>query len=215
LNGFIGSDAVFGNLGDDRYLFGPASAGEIDTRTEAVGEGTDMLSFAGVSTAVALNLAITGIQAVHTDRWISLNLNNTFENATGGSADDLLTGNSINNTLIGNAGNDRLAGQRANDTSSGGIENDVFQFDTDSGLGSDTIIDSGGIDFLDFSATTTRNIAINLGLATSQIVNGSLTLTLASASVLERTEWQRHDFRSGESGSRVWRVERGYADRGI
>ena len=59
-------------------------------------------------------------------------------------------------------------------------------FDTDVALGSDTLDESGGgNDTLDFSGTTTRAISINLGLATAQVVNANLTLTLSSASTFE------------------------------
>ena len=49
--------------------------------------------------------------------------------------------------------------------------NDTYLFNTDSALGADTLNDSAGIDTLDFSGTTGLAVAVNLGLATAQIVN--------------------------------------------
>ena len=75
----------------------------------------------------------------------------------GGSQADTLTGNTLSNTLTGGPGSDTLVG---------GAGNDTHLFDADIALGSDTINESGGgIDTLDFSATTTRGVAINLSNA--------------------------------------------------
>ena len=53
-------------------------------------------------------------------------------------------------------------------------------------LGSDTIDESGGgVDTLDFSATTTRAVAIDLGNAAAQVVNAGLTLTLSAGNTIE------------------------------
>ncbi|MEZ6035551.1 MAG: M10 family metallopeptidase C-terminal domain-containing protein [Planctomycetaceae bacterium] len=57
-------------------------------------------------------------------------------------------------------------------------------FDTDTQLGSDTIIDSAGNDRLTF-ADSTNNVTVNLALTTAQIVNTNLTLTLNSAVSIE------------------------------
>src|SRR5262249_56089820 len=71
---------------------------------------------------------------------------------------------------------------------SGGAGNDTFRFDTGLGVGSvsvgenNVVIDAaGGIDTLDFSATTTRAVSIDLGAikGTQQVVNAGLTLSLS------------------------------------
>jgi Ca2+-binding RTX toxin-like protein len=91
-----------------------------------------------------------------------------FENVIGSNFADSITGNAANNSLSGGAGNDS------------------YGFDADLALGTDTLNEAGGgIDTLDFSATTTRSIAVNLGLATSQVVNANLSLTLGSATTIE------------------------------
>jgi Ca2+-binding RTX toxin-like protein len=101
----------------------------------------------------------------------------TIDNVTGGALGDVITGNINNNVLEGGGGNDTLIG---------GPGNDTYRFDTDNALGSDTINESGGgIDTLDFSATTTRAVTINLGNPAAQVVNAGLTLTLSSGATIE------------------------------
>jgi hypothetical protein len=69
--------------------------------------------------------------------------------------------------------NDGATGEADNVTDAevviGGAGNDSYGFDTDLALGADTLNEAGGgVDTLNFSATTTRSIVLNLGLATSQ-----------------------------------------------
>jgi Ca2+-binding RTX toxin-like protein len=117
---------------------------------------------------------------------LTLSAGNTIENVTGGALGDTLTGNSLNNSLTGGAGNDTITGGGGNDTLIGGSGNDTFRFDTDLALGSDTINESGGgIDTLDFSATTTTFVLIDLSNAAAQRVNDHLTLTLSAGNTIE------------------------------
>ncbi|KXS89755.1 hypothetical protein OA58_20150, partial [Microcystis aeruginosa NIES-88] len=82
--------------------------------------------------------------------------------------------------------NDTLSGLGGNDTLDGGAGNDTYLFDTDLVLGSDLLIDASGIDTLNFAATTTKTINLNLGSTVAQTVTaGNLTLTLASATAFE------------------------------
>ncbi len=67
----------------------------------------------------------------------------------------------------------------------GGTNNDTYIFDTDLALGTDRIIDTAGIDTLDFSATTTRNVSVNLELAGVQVINAGLSLRLSSSLTME------------------------------
>ncbi|WP_052128739.1 M10 family metallopeptidase C-terminal domain-containing protein [Neosynechococcus sphagnicola] len=106
---------------------------------------------------------------------------------SGGSLNDVLTGNTLNNSLVGGTGNDSLQGDAGDDTLDGGANNDIYIFDADAALGSDTITDTvSGTDGLDFSSTTTQAITVNLGtVGSSQTVNGNLALTLATGTQIE------------------------------
>ncbi|MFB2805914.1 bluetail domain-containing putative surface protein, partial [Microcystis sp. BLCC-F209] len=65
-------------------------------------------------------------------------------------------------------------------------DNDTYLFDTALVLGGDRLIDASGIDTLNFAATTTKTINLNLGSTAAQTVTaGNLTLTLASATAFE------------------------------
>jgi hypothetical protein len=67
----------------------------------------------------------------------------------------------------------------------GGLGNDTYVFDADSALGSDTLTENpieGGADTIDFSATSssigTSVTPFSTRVATPQVINASLTLTL-------------------------------------
>jgi hypothetical protein len=95
----------------------------------------------------------------------------------GDDGNDALTGGSADDTLEGGGGNDLL---------NGGAGNDTYLFDTDNALGTDTINESGGgIDTLDFSATNTRAVTINLANPAAQAVNAGLILTLSAGNTIE------------------------------
>ncbi|MFN9373734.1 MAG: beta strand repeat-containing protein, partial [Planctomycetaceae bacterium] len=96
-----------------------------------------------------------------------------------------LYGDDDNDTLTGGGGNDVLVGGTGADSQIGGAGNDTYTFDSDTPLGVDTVNDSVGTDTIDFTATTSQAIALNLGLITAQGVNANLTLTLTSASAIE------------------------------
>ncbi len=157
-----------GGAGNDIYLFDVDLAHGSDTLVEA-GGGTDTLDFGLTTTqSLTVDLSNAAAQVVHTGLTLTLSAGNTLENVIGGALHDTLTGNSLANVLTGGAGND------------------TYVFDTDLTLGSDTINEAGGgIDSLNFSATTTSVVAVDLSSATAQVVNSGLTLTLSSAATLE------------------------------
>ena len=122
-------------------------------------------------------------------------LDNGNDTSDGGAGDDLIYGNGGSDSLLGNAGSDNIQGGSGNDTLDGGADNDIldggadndtYLFDTDLLLGTDFLIDASGIDTLNFAATTTKTINLNLGSTAAQTVTaGNLTLTLASATTFE------------------------------
>ncbi|MFM7512567.1 MAG: calcium-binding protein, partial [Cyanobium sp.] len=119
------------------------------------------------------NLTVNGIPGIGSTSFFIQN----FTDVRGTSNADTIGGNAGANSFFGGGGNDSLTG---------GAGDDSYGFDTDLALGSDTLDETGGgVDTLNFSDTTTRSVAVNLGLAASQVVNAGLSLTLGSASTVE------------------------------
>src|SRR5262249_11994747 len=112
LDGGDGSDSLRGGIGNNVYRFLAATAAEVDTVVELLGEGTDTLDFSALAATVpvTVNLASTTVaMASHTNRTIQVGTAGQaayLENVTGGAANDIITGNSSNNVLVGGAGND-------------------------------------------------------------------------------------------------------------
>ena len=186
LSGLGGNDTLDGGAGNDTYLFDTDLVLGSDLLIDA--SGIDTLNFAATTTkTINLNLGSTVAQTVTAGNLtLTLASATAFENVIGGSLNDNIVGNTLANSLTGGAGNDTLSGLRGNDTLDGGVGNDTYLFDTDLVLGSDLLIDASGIDTLNFAATTTKTINLNLGSAVAQTVTaGNLTLTLASATAFE------------------------------
>ncbi len=177
IEGLGGNDTLTGGAGNDTFRFDTDNALGSDTINES-GGGVDTLDFSATTTrAVTIDLSNAAAQVVNAGLTLTLSAGNTIENVTGGALGDTLTGNALNNVLVGGGGNDTLTG---------GAGNDTFRFDTDNALGSDTINESGGgVDTLDFSATTTRAVTIDLSNAAAQVVNAGLTLTLSAGNTIE------------------------------
>jgi len=96
--------------------------------------------------------ADTGVSGINTTEYqnFSIAYGVTIENATGGSARDLLWGNEVANQLKGNGGDDVLRGFGGNDQLWGGAGSDRFVFDNDKST--DTVMDfQTGVDKLDLS----------------------------------------------------------------
>ncbi len=191
-----GQTAMQGGNGDDTYVF---DADEI-LGTDLLADlgGNDTLDFSATTTTfINVNLGtLAAIQVINPN--LSLNLVDpaaAIENVIGSALNDILSGNALDNRLEGRGGLDQLNGQAGadvlvggaqNDVLSGGPDNDRYEFDADDPLGTDVITDSGGIDTLDFSLTTTRAIAINLATTGAvQVVNPNLSLNLVPGVLLE------------------------------
>ena len=136
LRGGRGNDKMSGGPGDDVYIFSAAPVAESDLVNELAGQVRDTLSFGTLASDVTLNLGITVPQVVHENRTLRLNSSVEFENAAGGTGDDILTGNSRNNVLIGNEGDDQLLGLGGRDILIGGLNVDSL----DGGDGEDILI---------------------------------------------------------------------------
>jgi len=183
LTGGAGNDLLTGGTGNDTYIFDVDVSPGSDTIDEAVGAGTDALSFAlTTTTGVIVNLGSVSLQVVNSNLSLVLLSDAAIENVTGGSLGNILTGN---DTLNGADGDDLLIGLAGNDVLNGGQQNDRYQFDADVALGSDTIIDADGIDVLEFVLTTTVGITLDLALTSAQVLNINHTLTLQPGTVIE------------------------------
>jgi Ca2+-binding RTX toxin-like protein len=199
LIGGAGSDSLLGGTGDDVYLFAVATTAETDTVTELVNEGSDRLDFSGVTTntvVVTVNLsATTTTLASHTNRTVKSTLlaqNANWENAIGGSGNDIITGNAANNRLEGGSGNDSLKGLDGNDTLTGGLgadtldggaDNDVLDGEADA----DSLVGGTGRDLL-IGGTSTDTL--NGGADEDILIGGTTSLSGNSAALAAvMAEW--------------------------
>ncbi len=191
LYGESGNDTLVGGAGNETYVFNTNTPLGSDTVTDSA--GNDYLYFVGSTNNLTLNLGLTTPQVVNANLTLTLASATSIEHLYGGSGNDTLTGNTLNNTLNGYEGDDVLSGGDGNDTLNagagndtlvGGAGNETYVFNTNTPLGSDTVTDSAGSDYLYFVGST-NNVTANLGLTTPQVVNANLTLTLASATSIE------------------------------
>jgi Ca2+-binding RTX toxin-like protein len=188
LIGGAGNDALAGGTGDDTYSFsGAPRSTQTDAVTELADQGTDRLSFAGVSVGVTINLSADAPIATYGAAIVNAGGAGqaaNFEDATGGSSADILIGNEGPNELDGGLGDDALAGDEGNDGLSGGNGNDflaggdgddVYKFaSTGGGIDTDTVVESadGGIDTLDFSMLPfSQPVNVNAAGSNTKIAN--------------------------------------------
>ncbi len=212
LEGGAGLDSLLGGPGNDMYVFATASTAERDTLTENANAGNDTLHFGGVATAVSLNLGSTALQSVHANRTLLLNSATAFENAIGGSGNDVLTGNSVGNALLGLAGHDILTGGTGSDSLTGGPGNDIYVFGTATAAEADSLTElpGGGIDLLTFDSLTTP-VNLNLGSAANQTVHVNRVLRLNSSVNFENaTGGSAGDFLTGNSVANTLRGSSGH-----
>lgn len=172
-----------GGAGNDTYSIDADGALGTISFSEKSG-GIDTLDFSSTSTSVAVNLGVATVQSVNANLSLILGSTSTFDNVTGGSGNDVMSGNSLANRLEGKGGNDQFSGLGGNDT---------YAFNADTALGNDTLVDSAGVDVLDFSSTVTTGISINLSLTSPQAINTNLSLTLASGTSIEGVSGSQAD----------------------
>ncbi|MBX3418456.1 MAG: carboxypeptidase regulatory-like domain-containing protein [Pirellulaceae bacterium] len=185
---------VDGGLGNDIYQFwADFPIGHV-TLLDA--GGIDALDFSPTSLNVTLRLDSSGVQQVTPTMALRLESGNTFENATGGSGNDVLIGNALDNILIGNAGDDVLRGLGGNDALNGGIGNDRLI----GGLGDDRYVFGAtapggetnwiiedpreGTDTISF-ASRSENVTLDLGTTSLQHVHSGRWLRLSSDQAIE------------------------------
>ena len=206
LVGLAGDDTLNGGSGSDRYTLGTDSDLGTDTILDS-GTGTDTLDFsASTLLPITVDLSMSATQVVNASLRLVLGAGSQLENVVGTPLGDTITGSSGTNLLLGGAGNDLLSGLGGNDNLNGGEGDDTYLFISNTALGTETVVDSGGVDLLDFSSTTTLGVSVNLGLSTMQPVNSNLSLILSSGTVIENiTGTGNNDTLVGNSADNVLR----------
>ena len=167
LTGDGGDNVLLGNGGNDILL------GGLGNDLLNGGSGSDTTSYAGLATAVSVNLLLTSAQNTGgggIDTFVSI------ENVTGSSFDDVLTGNAQANSLSGGSGNDAIDGGSSNDVIDGGAGNDMLKGGNADdvligGSGTDSIDGGSGIDTVSYAAAS-AGVTVSLALATAQAVGG-------------------------------------------
>lgn len=208
LYGEDGDDRMFGEGGDDTFIGGAGNdqldgGGEndifkfdgdlpsgLDTIAEALSPfgGNDTIDLSATTGfAMTFDLGSVVLQSPTPSLQIQLPAGNVIENVTGGSRNDILKGNGLDNILKGLGGDDILEGYGGNDKLHGGTGDDTYLFDADLPLGHDDLFEGANADLdrVDFSATTTQPVRLNLDSLSSQLVSATLTLKLHSKTGIE------------------------------
>ena len=180
LIGGAANDDLRGGSGSDTYVFDADEVLGSDSIDDlsGVADTLDFSQTTGINLSV--DLAQAALQLIAAGRLaLALNAGNSIENVLGGDGNDSIKGNDRGNTLNGGAGNDMIEGFAGTDVLIGGDGDDVYRFDADLILGNDTIregVGSGGVDTLDFSATSLP-VTVDLQHGIQQtVVAGRLTL---------------------------------------
>ncbi len=185
LDGAAGDDYLIGGAGDDSYVFSGSHGedGIVDT------DGTDTVDVSALTTDLTVKMSSGSEDEVTDGNFNTINWSSdAIENITTGSGADSIDGSSAGNiiragsgadSIRGLGGNDTIYGDAGNDTLEGGDGDDHLVFE--SGFGTDTIIDSVGLNTIDISAISSAE-SIDLTSATSY-VDGSDTVSWALGAV--------------------------------
>ncbi len=180
LNGRFGNDLLVGGLDNDELIAGDGND------TFDGGDGLDTASWAGASSAAAIDLrsgSFTGAASGDTfssiERYKGSSHNDTFDGSE--SADSLLHGGAGNDTVRGHGGDDQLEGGTGDDALLGGGANDLLV----GGTGADSLDGGAGNDIASYlgaespvsvslqTATGTRGDALGDTLANMEALMGS------------------------------------------
>lgn len=172
-----------GGPGNDMYRLDADRPLGIISLDESAG-GIDTINFsATTSTDISIRLNSAGNQTVNSNLTLNLGSSGTFENAIGGSRNDILIGNGLANVLKGNAGSDRLNGGPGNDSLFGGKGDDTYLFSPiNADIEADRVTEkwNQGTDTLNFSGQSI-DVTLSLRTAAIQNVHTDRTLKLNSA----------------------------------
>lgn len=175
LTGMAGNDLLDGKAGNDIFTFDLDASTGIDQVSDT--SGIDTIDFSTTSLAdITFSLAESSAQPIRAASTLQIANGSIIERLIGGDGNDRLTGNAASNWLEGKGGNDELIGESGND---------VYRFDVDHPVGHDTILDSLGVDTLDYSESSQFGVAISLDTTLPQTVAPSHTLTLLTSLSIE------------------------------
>lgn len=175
LDGGAGNDTLSGGDGDD-VLVGGAGNDQLEG-----GAGTDTASFAAVSAALRVSLAIAAAQTTGAG-------NDTLtgiENLIGGTGADILTGNDGANLINGGGGADQLSGSGGADILIGGGGRDSLQ----GGLGGDVFRFAELGDFPGTTATTADTILDFSGAQGDRIDLSAIDAIKSTSTVNDAFTW--------------------------
>ena len=158
-----GADAYIYTLGDGRDIIDDRGSSDGDTLllhgisaadVQVVRSGDNAMLLFGADPNGRLTLAqqfngIGTIERIQFDNGTVWTDADILAKATNGQG-NIILGTDVGDTVIGTAGDDTIEGLRGNDLLQGGTGNDTYIFNL--GDGQDSIIESGGIDALDFGA---------------------------------------------------------------
>jgi Ca2+-binding RTX toxin-like protein len=181
IEGGLGHDMLYGDRGDDVYVFARSSGQDLglDEIHEFGGIDHDTLDFSGANESrLEIDLSVATDQDVlfeYDGSWLvkgKLRLESTgygsgttIEGVIGTNGNDLIVGNNRPNRLEGRGGNDTLDGFDGQDSLGGGDDTYVFARVDNESLGEDEIREASysGYDSLDFSG---MNVPVTVNLST-------------------------------------------------
>ena len=204
-----GFNVFAGGAGDDRYVFNPVAVATGEFVIENLDEGNDTLDLGRTSAGYVVELFSANLAAspLHNIAGTA----DTIENVVGSDGDDQIFGSDADNvidaragddTIIAGNGADTLTGGPGSDTFDGGPGSDLYVFVDPEAAETDTLVDAGGRDALDFSALS-AGVSVNLDPSrptTTLATSALLTVIDPSKARFEQVTGTNSDDTLGGSG---------------
>lgn len=171
LSGGLGADTLVGSSGNDTFVYGAG-----DTFL-GQGNSADLLTAAGTSTSVEIDLTASNISGI--------------EYVLGTSLGDILRGTTGAESLNGGEGDDHLWGRTGNDTLVGGKGADTFWFGADQGvdvIGAEGTASYSASDVVKLSGLSYSDLTFGLADSDNDAVLGFVSTT-GYAGTLTIDQW--------------------------